>query len=211
MGISNVIDNRGLIPLTDRSGDVSHVNAVHCFVASGRASSLCIGDLVMSTAAQGMGVTPLDGASGLADPMLVNSGRYQGVDLWTGTNDVFGVVVGFEYDPERGKAGQKYLKTTDSAVAIVRRADDLGEYMIRANAAVIDAAVGANFGITARSVNTMFGTPGFQLDVASLATTNTLPLRLVGIAQLPGNDPTIANCAVRVRINTPDVYGRTGY
>lgn len=211
MGASNVIDNRGLIPLTDRSGDIGHVNVVQCFVPSGRASTLAVGDMVMSTAASGMGTVPLDGASGLVDPMLVNAGLYQGVDLWTGTNDVFGVVVGFEYDPERGKAGQKYLKTTDSAVALVRRADDLGEYMIRANAAVVAAAIGANFGITARSLNTMFGTPGFQLDVASLAVTATLPLRLVGIAQLPGNDPTLANCAVRVRINTPEVYTRTGY
>jgi hypothetical protein len=207
MGISNIDDKRGLVPLTNLTADVGHIGILQCYVPAGRAATLAVGDLVKFTGTS-VGQIPLDGAAGTTDPQLVNAGAYPSIDLWD-TGDVAGVVVGFEYDPERGKAGQKYLKTTDAAVALVKL-DPNAEYLAYASAAIAVTDSGKNVGITARSLNTTYGTPGFKLNAASVATTNTLPIRLIRPAGLPGNDITLANAAWIVRINTPALYGRTG-
>lgn len=207
MGISNIDDKRGLVPLTNLTADVGHVGILHCYVPSGRAATLAVGDLVKVTGTA-LGTIPLDGAAATIDPMLIQSGAYPSIDLWD-SGDVLGVVSGFEYDPERGKTGQKYLKTTDSAVAHII-VDPMMEYMAYASAAIAAADSGKNVGITARSLNTVFGTPGFKLDAASVATTNTLPIRLIRPANLPGNDITAANAPWIVRLNTSMLYTRLG-
>lgn len=65
-----------------------------------------------------------------------------------------------------------------------------------------DVVVGSPTALTGQSVAT--------LNQATLAVTATLPLRIVGLGQGAGNDNTLGNNIVEVRLNTSDLQTATG-
>lgn len=91
-------------------------------------------------------------------------------------------------------------------------------YMVQANAGPVglaDVQMNANFALG--TGNTSSGLSGATLDVSTIATTATLPLRIIGYVGDgffpgvgPGSDPTTAYNYVFVALNNQDFKSMTG-
>ena len=79
-------------------------------------------------------------------------------------------------------------------------------------AAAITTNVGQNGQFTVTAGNTLSGTSGMQLDSAGLATTATLPLKIVGFPNRPDNIPgdTYFSYYVKLNSSTNGNLGTTG-
>ena len=69
------------------------------------------------------------------------------------------------------------------------------------------ASVGLNAGFVAATPNTTTGFSNFKLDSSSVATTNTLPLQIMGVVQRVDNVVPDTNGRFLVRINTHAYHG----
>lgn len=60
--------------------------------------------------------------------------------------------------------------------------------------------------------NGAFGMSSLSVDATTINITNTLPLRIVGLAGIPGSnqDPTNTNPFIEVMLNTPEQFASTG-
>jgi hypothetical protein len=70
--------------------------------------------------------------------------------------------------------------------------------------------IGANANLVAGSGSIVTGLSGYQLDSSSIATTNTLQLRLLGFKQAPDNTFPATNAKMRVLINNHFYKQTTG-
>lgn len=77
-------------------------------------------------------------------------------------------------------------------------------------AATITANVGQNGQFTTTAGNTSTGASGMQLDSAGLATTATLPLKIVGFPNRPDNIPGDTYFSYFVKLNTSQLATGTG-
>lgn len=77
-------------------------------------------------------------------------------------------------------------------------------------AATATAAVGQNGQFTLTAGSTVSGASGMQLDSAGLATTATLPLKIVGIPNRPDNIPGDAFLSFYVKLNATNFSQGTG-
>jgi len=217
MARSNLQLITGLSPVTNLTGDVHHAGIQIGHIPASNAVDLYVGDLVRMTGA-GAGAMPVFSGSqpggGVDDPdfQTVIAGSYPdiAIHLAGDTSDVWGVIVGFEYDGDLGKQGIKYSPAGVERLARVAT-DPSMVYHIPANAALAASSAGSNADVTARSPVRMYGGPNFYLDAATVApATTTLPLRLLGPALEQGNDPAIPYALWRVKINTPIDFNRAG-
>ena len=77
-------------------------------------------------------------------------------------------------------------------------------------AATITANVGLNGQFTTTAGNTSTGASGMQLDSAGLATTATLPLKIVGFPNRPDNIPGDTYFSYHVMLNATSQSHGTG-
>ena len=77
-------------------------------------------------------------------------------------------------------------------------------------AATITANVGLNGQFTLTAGNTASGASGMQLDSAGLATTATLPLKIVGFPYRPDNTPGDVYFSYHVKLNSSTMATGTG-
>ena len=77
-------------------------------------------------------------------------------------------------------------------------------------AATITANVGLNGQFTTTAGSTTTGASGMQLDSAGLATTATLPLKIVGFPSRPDNVPGDTYFSYHVKLNTTSMSTGTG-
>lgn len=140
-----------------------------------------------------------------------------------GTTQIHGIFIGCQYPSvaQQQTAYRKYWPGTgDSAgdVTAFLINHPNAEFKVQANGLVTKAMVGmnANFAFT-NSGNTFSGFSGATLDVSTVATTNTLPFRIVRLfAGVPnavvgnGSDQTSAYNWVWVTFNNQDFKSLTG-
>ena len=146
--------------------------------------------------------------------------------LTTGFIDLFaagnaqscGVFLGCKYrDPNIGNTvwrpiwnAVSGLASTDIVEAYVIIDPNI-VWEIRGSGTVITVAnVGENADLTVGSPSALTGQSVALLNQGTLAVTATLPLRIVGLGQSPGNDNTLAQNIVEVRLNTTDLQTATG-
>lgn len=205
----------GLVPVTNLTGDVHHSGIQIGHIPASNAVDLYVGDLVKLTGT-GAGALPVFSGSqpggGVDDPdfQTAYSGSYPdiAIHLAGDTSDVWGVIVGFEYDGDLQKQGIKYTPAGVERLARVAT-DPAMVYHIPASAALTALHAGANADVTTRAPSKLYGGPGTYLDTTTVANTATLPLRLLGPALEPGNNPAVAYALWRVKLNTPFDVGRT--
>jgi hypothetical protein len=151
-----------------------------------------------STLFQGTPVIPL--ANGLLDIVGAAAG---------GTVPILGVFIGCEYTDTNGKPtftnkwpGTSSVKSSTAAVAHVA-ADPDQLFLINCDATVTQAAVHANANFaTATSGNATTGISTGELAVSTVATTNTLNVRIMGFEDSPSNaDTSAAGMLAIVRLN----------
>ena len=118
-------------------------------------------------------------------------------DTGTTTLTPYGVAVGFSYvDPSLGYwNNQQYWPastTTGYSTGPLRPSIKVVDnpnavFMIQADATVAQTALGANAAIVQTAGTSVFGKSLNALSASSVNTTDTLPLRIVGIAEIPNN------------------------
>lgn len=157
---------RGLTPLRD-AGSESTTGGVEMFyVAPGDATALYIGDPVVR--------------SGDADAAGV-----PGITRHGGTGPITGIVEGFMPNGTTDMAG---FRAASTAAYVLVRTDPDTLYEVQDTAGTITAAdISLNANLTAGNGNVYSKRSGFVLASASKATTATLPVKIVGLAQRPGN------------------------
>jgi hypothetical protein len=138
----------------------------------------------------------------------------------TTTGPVLGVVVGISFEGQ-GDA-QNIPPVNDLNTPIYRRAstdryltiitDPDAVFEVQASqtaqtAATVTSWVGSNAAFTTSAGSTTTGSSGMQVDTSTVATTATLPLKIVGIPNRPDNLPGDAFINVYVKLNAA-VYGQ---
>ena len=121
---------------------------------------------------------------------------------------VWGVVDSWAPDP--ANLGRTYHAASSTIPAYVIVAPDVVMEIQSDDGTPTFASVGLNFNIVVAAGNTTTGVSGMELDGSSGATTNTLPLKLIGMVDRPDNDPTAANMKCLVMFNAHAMSGGTG-
>ena len=120
-----------------------------------------------------------------------------------------GVIVGFvpDYSNLNSPSGYRAASTARTAFVIV---DPSVVYEIQADAATTVADVGLNVGVTFTAGSATTGLSGLVANMASKATTATLPLKIIGVRQSPDQDMSdSSNWKLLVTVNT-NVFGSAG-
>lgn len=123
-----------------------------------------------------------------------------------------GAVVGFVVDPTnlntpqyRAANTKRYVYVADAPDLIFEGQED------SVGGSIALASVGLNVGFDATAGSTTTGNSGMQVDSSSVATANTLPLRIHGISSRVDNEAASTNAKILVSINTHQyANGATG-
>jgi len=183
--MANISRPNGYRPVKHLSGAPWNGQTQYFAILASNAVATGVGDLVM-----------LDGA---ADANGVPSvGR-----VTNGSTSVpVGVVVGFVPDYSNLYSPSQYRLASTLRYAfvctdptVVYEAQASGTYGIATDS-------GLNAGTTLTAVSTATGISGMQVDLATKATTNTLPVKILGVVQRPDNDVSdTSNLKLHVMIN----------
>ncbi len=169
---------RGLVPLRDAGSKVETGGVEQFAVAVGDATALYIGDPVIK-----------DGGAAADGTATVTRAAAAG--------PITGVVEGFAPNGTTDMAG---FRAASTAAYVLVHTDPNTLYEVQANTALVAANIGLNASMTVAAGSASSKRSGFTLDAATLATTATLPLKVVGLAQRTGNEFG-ANNKVVVKIN----------
>jgi hypothetical protein len=155
------------------------------------------------------------------DVVKLGSDNYLQKDTGTSTLTPYGVFVGVQYiDPSLGylyesnfwPASTTTGYTTYPKLPLGRVVTyPFGTFQIQANGAVGIADIGKNAAIVQTAGSSVFGRSRNALNASTLDTTDTLPLRVVGIVESPTNAPGDAYTDVLVTFNnTQQILTKTG-
>lgn len=131
------------------------------------------------------------------------------IDKDTGTDAMkpLGVFLGCSFDdPNSGQRvfKQYYPASTNITTGVIRAyvCDDPDAiFAIQANASVTQAGLGANAALVQTAGSVISGNSKVALGASTIATTNTLPVRIVGFSESPRNAVGDAYTDVLVRWN----------
>lgn len=135
---------------------------------------------------------------------LVTAGTIE-KDTGTTTATPIGIFLGCEYttpDLNYRVWAQRWIaNTVDSNARALVLDDPDAVFQMQADGAVAQTALGANAAIVQGTGSTVFGISRNSLDASSVATTATLPLRIVGFYQGPESTPGDAFTDLLVKWN----------
>lgn len=211
----------GMVPVQRGSGDPHH-NSVEIFhLDPTNAAAMFRGDIAVYASSgigvQGGGDLPQNvsapstsvvigngGGSGLGNKsMAPNAARWVAGDT---TSIIVGVVVGFgPITLFQSKNSFQYVKASTEAWLSVDTDPDI---RMAATAPTIpgtalNLTLGDGIDVKANAAQqaTVFGISGVSLDMTTVNTTSTLPLRILDSGNQIGNDPTAAGAVVEVTFN----------
>jgi hypothetical protein len=171
----------------DRHGG-GYVGADHVYYCDA-AAAIYIGDIVkLGTASDADGV-------------------HEVVAFSAGGSDPVGIVTGIVRDVASLPDGQNYKKSADVVYLMVNDDPFVIFDMQFTNGTPAAADMGLNADIVATAGSTVTGKSKFSLDVATLATTATLPIRVIGIEQKVGNElgaSAVARCCFNLHAYRTD-------
>jgi hypothetical protein len=128
------------------------------------------------------------------------TGGAQAVTVATLGNPAYGVVVGFEANPDN--LSQQYRPASTNRYCRVARAENtLFEIQETANIGL--AGVGFNASFSTGTGSAVTGYANTELDSSTIAATNSLDLQVVEGIDLPDNDLTASNARWIVKFNDP--------
>ena len=195
--MANVSRVNGLSVIKNLIGGASTGQVNLYFIPSTNASNVFIGDPVK---ADTTGDTTAAGGQGLGVQSVVPSGAAEAS---------VGVVVGFATNPLNLNTPQFRAASTGRYVLVSDDPNQIYEVQTsNGTLTLADVGLNASFGISAGSTTT--GSSGVTLDVATVATTATLPLKIVGFVQRPDNEIGNPNSKVLVKINNSQLATGTG-
>lgn len=195
--MANVSRVNGFNPVKNQVGGASTGQVNLYFIPSGNATATFVGDLVKADAT--------------GDP-AASGGRaqgYQSVVQAAAGDASLGVIVGFDVNPLNLNTPQYRLASTGRYCLVSDDPNQIYEVQTsNGTLTVADVGLNANFAVAAGSTTT--GASGMTLDVGTIATTATLPLKIIGFSQRVDNDNTAAASKVLVKINNHQFNSGTG-
>lgn len=204
--MSSVSRINGFRPVKQITGSPWNGQANVYFVPSSDSSVIMVGDAVklLGDARAATGVPTVTRVSGATD---VPVGIVVGI-LFTGVGDLTNVppVNDLNTPVYRRASTDRYLLVCDDP-NVIYEVQYAGTSVA---AATITANVGLNGQFTTTAGNTSTGASGMQLDSAGLATTATLPLKIVGFPNRPDNIPGDTYFSYHVMLNATSQSHGTG-
>lgn len=165
----NVNRPNGLRPVRHLNGAPWNGQFETFSVLAGDSTALFVGDLVKST--------------GSAD-----SNGVQAITRVTANTDVvLGVIVGFEPDRDNLNRPSQY-RLASTARKVYVAVDPSVVYEAQSTGTAVVADIGLNAGVTFTAGSTATGVSGMQVDQSTVATTATLPVKILGWVQRPDVD-----------------------
>jgi hypothetical protein len=195
--MANVNRVNGFNPLLNLIGASSVGQVRTYFIPSGDGTAVFVGDLVK---ADTTGDTAAAGGQ--------NKGIQSVVQAAAG-NAVIGAVVGFDINPLNLNTPQYRVASTGRYVLVADDPNLIFEVQTsNGTLTAADVGLNANFAVAAGSTAT--GASGMTLDAGTVATTATLPLKIVGFSQRVDNEVGNANAKVLVKLNNHQFNSGTG-
>jgi hypothetical protein len=195
--MANTSRVNGLNPVQNLIGGTAVGQVTTYFIPSGNATATFVGDAVKL---DGTGDTAAAGGQAKGIRSVVQAAA---------SNALVGVIVGMAVDPTNLNTPQYRAASTGRYVLVADDPNQLFEIQTsNGTLTVADVGLNADFAVAAGSTTT--GASGMTLDVATVATTATLPLKIVGFTQRPDNDNTAASAKVIVKINNHQMASSTG-
>lgn len=218
----------GLLPAFAGDGGSQAQASVRVFhVPATNAAALFRGDIAVLASAtigvQGAGDLPANISAPSATSVVVGNGGGSGlgnasmapnISRWVPgdtTSVIAGVIVGWgPITLYQAKNGFQYAPAltecwafveTDSLVAMTATMPTVPGVAFN-----LDLMSGIDVKANAAQQSTRFGISGVSLDPATIATTSTLPLRILNSSEQIGNDPTAAGFVAEVQFNQSRHY-----
>lgn len=204
--MASVSRPNGFKPVYNLAGGSQTGQVMLAFVPASDASVIMVGDAVKLLG---------DARSATGAPTVTR--------VAAATDIPFGVVVGISF--EGVGDSQNVPPVNDLNTPVYRRASTDRYLLVNVDpnqvyevqyagtsvaAATITANVGLNGQFTVTAGNTASGASGMQLDSAGLATTATLPLKIIGFPNRPDNVPGDTYFSYHVKLNTSQLATGTG-
>lgn len=177
----NIIAPKGFVPSKTRTGGDWKGLVKTYYIPSSNATATFVGDVVVFNGASGAAGFTLNGIDmeGVPEVVVATSG--------TVTTGIAGVVVGFLPDQDNLMRKHRFASTyravmvcpVENVVFAVQEDAD--------TTPVAAASIGLNAAFTLTAGNATTGVSAFALDSSTVATTATLPLRILGLTKRVGN------------------------
>jgi hypothetical protein len=179
--MANVNRPQGLVPLRHLDGSPWNGTLQAFLIPSSDATAVFIGDVVKTAGTSG--------AAGVVVSGLDCEGMQAVIRVAAGTTgqDIVGVVRGFLPDPTN--LSLKYRAASTNRIALVCT-DPTVIYELQEDAdttPVAAASVGLNAAFSTTAGSTTTGLSGIELDSSTVATTATLPLKVLGLVKRVDN------------------------
>lgn len=189
--MSNVSRVNGFRPARHVDGSPWNGQLTKYFVSGSDATAIFNGDLVKLAA--------VSDATGV-----------QGVTKFVAGTDsaAVGVVVGVAINPLNLNNPQYRLASTATYVYVSDSPDTM--YEVQADTAISATGFNKNINVQDAGGSTTTGVSGETVQVSTINTTATLPLKIMGASQKVDNDITSAASKVLVMINNHQLSGGTG-
>ncbi len=189
--MANAQNRTGLTPVMHVSGAPWNGATRRCYIETGHSGALYVGDPVVLT--------------GSADA----SGCYPTVGIATAGGVVFGVITSFEELPTN--LTKTYFASGDTGGRFCNVCcDPTVLYEVQGNSAAAIAAtdVGGNADLVATAGgSTVTGYSGWELSQATITTTSTLQVRIMGASPRVDNDISAIYAKWLVLINKNQLFG----
>jgi hypothetical protein len=218
----------GLLPVINGAGDPYHSSVRVFHIPATNAAAIFRGDIAVvasgSIGVPGGGDLPANisapsasvvigngGGSGLGNGSLApNISRWVPGDT---TSLIAGVIVGWgPITLYQAKNGFQYAPATTECWAFLETDPQIEMQItmptVPGTAFNLDLMSGIDVKANAGQQSVRFGISGLSLDPATIATTSTLPLRILNSSEQIGNDPTSVGFVAKVTFNkTRHAYG----
>jgi hypothetical protein len=192
--MANVSRPNGFFPVKHTTGAPYNGQFTLYEVGAADGAALFVGDLVKAS----------DEDSTTGYPTVERAGTSGAIT----SGLLIGSIVGFVVDPTNLTTPQ-YRAASTKRIVMVADAIDL-IYAVEEDSvggSIALASAGLNMGYVATAGSTTTGCSGMVADSSSVATTDSLPLRLVGWVSSPDNTAASANSRVLVQINQQQYVG----
>lgn len=175
----------GLKPVRHRNGQPYNGATRRYYVPASDGTALYIGDpVVMAGSADADGV-----------PSVTRATAAGGANSITGVVMSVEPIAGNNFNYRAASTAQYVLVADDPSLLFEIQEDAVG-------GALAVASVGLNVDLVAGTGSTYTGLSGFMADTSTVATTNTLQLKIIQFQQRADNEAASANAKILVAINT---------
>lgn len=179
--MANVNAPKGFVPVRHLDGSAYNGQFELFLIPSSDATAVFVGDIVKQAGSSGAAGTVVNGmdCEGMATVALATAG--------TTGQDIVGVVRGFLPDPT--DLTKKHRAASTNRIALVVT-DPSVVFEVQEDAdttPIAAASIGLNVAYTTTAGNATTGVSAMEIDSTSVATTSTLPFKVIGLTKRVGN------------------------